>query len=126
MLISIWLFSYLFIIPVIFNFSYPQISLLYVPLFIISNYVQISQNLISLSLIPSHKKEKIHFWSCLELSFLDIIFMFLQSLIHRLKDYMVLSWDFEYHYIFLPRYYNVFCPQHLYPFFGPSLAYGYE
>ena len=58
MLISICVFSYLFIIPVIFNFSLPQISLIYMPLFIISNYVQISQNLISLLLIPSHKKEK--------------------------------------------------------------------
>ena len=82
MLISICMFSYLFIMPVIFNVRYPQIFLIYVPFV---EYIIQSTNIMtpySLSLFLAHDREK----SVLELSFLEIIFIFLQSFIHKLKD----------------------------------------
>ena len=66
MLISICVFSYSFIMPVIFNVSYPQISLICMPLF---QNLKLSTNITkpyTLSLISAHKKEKISFgvaWS---------------------------------------------------------------
>jgi hypothetical protein len=44
-------------------------------------------------------------WSCLELSFLEIIFTFLQSLIHRTQDKLVSQCDFDCHFTFLSPYY---------------------
>ena len=66
MLISICMFSYLFIMPIIFNVSYPQIFLIYVPFV---EYITLSTNNMkpySLSLFLADEREKISFgvaWS---------------------------------------------------------------
>ena len=44
-------------------------------------------------------------WSCLELTFLEINFNFLQSLIHRTQDQLLSKCDFDCHFTFLPPYY---------------------
>ena len=44
----------------------------------------------------------IYFKSCLELSFLEIIFTFLQSSIHRTQDKLVSKCDFDCTFTFLP------------------------
>ena len=76
MLISICVFSCLFIMPVII--------LDMCALIILSTNIRKPY---SLSLFLAHKREKISLGvACIELSFLEIIFTFLQSLIHRLKD----------------------------------------